>query len=396
MKLKYILTDAEIDDLGSMNPKMRDMLSRVKADDQAHAVTVASQKEKERQARADAMGEKGIQDYVRKLKAHDWSYDYSDDQRVWDKGSSERKEIRRLQQILDPDFDIYNQYAPQGFKVKVRVGEMTTASVATSMGGGNGFVNGGPGTLSRAGTTTTKKKKDKKMRKNVKEGLADLAQRAEHDHEVQMARADLYKIAKYAIKLHDMLKSVSEEEGLEGWQQAKITKAADYISSVYHNLDYDLKFGEGVTEGKQKMGSAGQAKGKDPMPKKSKPSKDGEQKHPLKDKLVGGESYKKDLSNYLQQAITEKSKGLYANVHAKRKRGEKPNPPGHPDRPSKKDWDDAAKTAKESIDEVCSECGNPSWRTLEEEKQKGSHGKVCWKGYRRGKGNSCHKVKGDG
>ena len=97
------------------------------------------------------------------------------------------------------------------------------------------------------------------MTKKVQEGLADLAQKAEHDHEVQMARADLYKIAKYAIKLHDMLKNVSESEGLEGWQQAKITKASDYISSVYHNLDYDMKFGDGqdmdpgdVAEGKYK------------------------------------------------------------------------------------------------------------------------------------------------
>jgi hypothetical protein len=85
--------------------------------------------------------------------------------------------------------------------------------------------------------------KDNKMKK-VNEGLAELAGVAEKDHEVQMARADLYKIAKYAIKLHDMLKGVSETEGLEGWQQAKITKAADYISSVYHNLDYATKFGE--------------------------------------------------------------------------------------------------------------------------------------------------------
>tara|TARA_B100000683_G_scaffold263193_1_gene291177 strand:- start:1638 stop:2282 length:645 start_codon:yes stop_codon:yes gene_type:complete len=42
----------------------------------------------------------------------------------------------------------------------------------------------------------------------------------------------------------------------------------------------------GVTE-TQKTGSEGQAKGKDPMPKMSKPSKTGEQDHPLKDKLVG-------------------------------------------------------------------------------------------------------------
>lgn len=80
--------------------------------------------------------------------------------------------------------------------------------------------------------------------KDLKEGLADLAQRAESDHEVQMARGDLYKIAKYAIKLHEMLKNVSEEKGLEGWVQSKITKSADYIGSVYHHLDYEQASGE--------------------------------------------------------------------------------------------------------------------------------------------------------
>ena len=80
------------------------------------------------------------------------------------------------------------------------------------------------------------------MTKKTNEGLADLADVAERDHEVQMARSDLYKLAKHSIKLHEMLKNVSEAEGIEGWQQAKITKAADYISSVYHALDYDTKF----------------------------------------------------------------------------------------------------------------------------------------------------------
>lgn len=78
------------------------------------------------------------------------------------------------------------------------------------------------------------------MTNKIKEGLADMADVAERDHEVQMARADLYKIAKYAIKLHEMLKHVSEAQGIEGWQQAKITKAADYIGSVYHAMDYDI------------------------------------------------------------------------------------------------------------------------------------------------------------
>ena len=86
--------------------------------------------------------------------------------------------------------------------------------------------------------------------KQLKEGLADLAYKAESDHEVQMARAELYKIAKYAIKMHEMLKGVEEREGLEGWVQSKITKAADYMGSVYHHMDYEQKFDE-VQEAKQ-------------------------------------------------------------------------------------------------------------------------------------------------
>lgn len=89
--------------------------------------------------------------------------------------------------------------------------------------------------------------------KDLNEGLGELAHAAEKDHEVQMARADLYKLAKYAIKLHDMLKKVPEEAGLEGWVASKITKAADYIGSVYHHLDYEDatgELGEEVTESK--------------------------------------------------------------------------------------------------------------------------------------------------
>jgi len=85
----------------------------------------------------------------------------------------------------------------------------------------------------------------KTAKETTNEGLAELAGAAERDHEVQMARAELYKIAKYAIKLHEILKGVSEAEGIEGWMQSKITKSADYMGSVYHAMDYDNKF-EGV------------------------------------------------------------------------------------------------------------------------------------------------------
>jgi hypothetical protein len=91
----------------------------------------------------------------------------------------------------------------------------------------------------------------KKNNEAIKEGLGDLAHLAEQDHEVQMARAELYKLAKYAIKLHEMLKGISEREGLEGWVQSKITKSADMIGSVYHHLEYqESPMGE-VTEAKE-------------------------------------------------------------------------------------------------------------------------------------------------
>jgi hypothetical protein len=92
----------------------------------------------------------------------------------------------------------------------------------------------------------------------VDEGLADLADRAERDHEVQMARSDLYKIAKYGMKLHEMLKNVSEEQGLEGWVQSKITKAADYLGSVYHHLDYEMNVEQHpMAESKKQVASCG-------------------------------------------------------------------------------------------------------------------------------------------
>lgn len=76
--------------------------------------------------------------------------------------------------------------------------------------------------------------------KQILENISVEAQRMETDHEVQMARSDLYKTAKYAIELHQALKNVSEEQGLEGWVQAKITKASDYLSSVAHHLEYKM------------------------------------------------------------------------------------------------------------------------------------------------------------
>lgn len=68
------------------------------------------------------------------------------------------------------------------------------------------------------------------------------------DHEVQMARQELYRTAKLALMLHDLLKNVGENQGLEGWAQAKLTRAADYIETVFSYMDYEMRYPSGMTE----------------------------------------------------------------------------------------------------------------------------------------------------
>lgn len=76
-------------------------------------------------------------------------------------------------------------------------------------------------------------------KKRIKEGLSDEAMAVDRDHEVQMARAQLYHLANDAIRLHKLLKSISETDGLEGWVQSKITLASDYIRTAADYVEYD-------------------------------------------------------------------------------------------------------------------------------------------------------------
>lgn len=75
------------------------------------------------------------------------------------------------------------------------------------------------------------------MKKQIfREFSSDTEQPRVDDHEAKMARADLYKLNEYSAKLFKM---IDENDELDGWVQAKITKASDYISSVYHYLQYE-------------------------------------------------------------------------------------------------------------------------------------------------------------
>ena len=104
--------EADPDTLGSMNPKMRDILSKVDTDDKAQAQAAKDKAEAERQAKAKELGPQAMDEYIAKLKAHDWTYQYSDDHSVWQRGSKESDEIRRMGDIVDPDRKIYKKYSP--------------------------------------------------------------------------------------------------------------------------------------------------------------------------------------------------------------------------------------------------------------------------------------------
>lgn len=163
------------------------------------------------------------------------------------------------------------------------------------------------------------------MTKKFNEGLADLADAAERDHEVQMARAELYKIAKYSIKLHEMLRNVSEADGLEGWIQSKITKAADYIGAVYHNLDYEMKFGGDGGETGPEMPMT--AEGKKAKPDFADLDGDGNKKEPMKKAAKDAkkvDEYKMSLHAQLQEKAKSKAQQKFMGMVYATKKGEKP------------------------------------------------------------------------
>lgn len=69
--------------------------------------------------------------------------------------------------------------------------------------------------------------------------IAQEADNMHRDHEVQMARSQMYSSAQAAIEIHRLLKDISEMEGLEGWVQNKLTLASEYLESVRDYLKYE-------------------------------------------------------------------------------------------------------------------------------------------------------------
>lgn len=88
-----------------------------------------------------------------------------------------------------------------------------------------------------AGAHKDKKKAEKQGKVKHKKPLAE-------DHEIQMAGSELQSIAKDAMNLLQLIKRYSEMDGLDAWQQSKITKAADYLNAVHQSISGE----QGVAE----------------------------------------------------------------------------------------------------------------------------------------------------
>lgn len=84
--------------------------------------------------------------------------------------------------------------------------------------------------------------------------------------------------------------------------------------------------------------------------------------------------------------VEEAKKGLYANIHAKRKRGEAPAKPGSEDYPAKDAFKKAARTAKEEVSFELDGVTYVFEREVIEEGMKQARKNVgastCWKGYK--------------
>jgi len=80
---------------------------------------------------------------------------------------------------------------------------------------------------------------ESKLKKIIQEEM-DMIDQPYFDHvdsEGGMAKSQLYKMAKYAMMLHDALE---DDTQLEAWVQSKITIAAEYVSKVKHYLEYEM------------------------------------------------------------------------------------------------------------------------------------------------------------
>lgn len=164
--------------------------------------------------------------------------------------------------------------------------------------------------------------------------VAEAKDSQEYDYEGDMAKSDLRSIMHHAKELHDM---IEDNTNLAEWCQSKITLAEDYLSTVANymrsEMNEEVKKNEYHIAGKHKFPT------KDEHAVTVKHTESGrEHVHSGKGKYLSKLiKTRYNINHYFEEVeqIDEKKNlpGLWANIHAKRKRGESPAKPGDKDYP---------------------------------------------------------------
>jgi len=178
------------------------------------------------------------------------------------------------------------------------------------------------------------------------------------DSEMQMAKSDLYNLAKNSVQLYKIVKELPE---LEGWTQAKITKAADYIASVLRYMEYEAHEDRiGLNEMASSGGTSSGAIAASPMPmgKKKKLNKR------IKEGKVGKPEMKTWEVNYDYGPHQDE----YVTVRARTKQEAETK---------------GMKLGKKGHRSIRLNYVKEIKKDVKEEKQKGVDGKACWDGYKR-------------
>jgi hypothetical protein len=167
-----------------------------------------------------------------------------------------------------------------------------------------------------SGKHTDRKQQSKQVR-GEKHKTKDFAEN--QDHEISMAGSEIHSIFQNAKQLHTMIKTKSEEEGLDAWQQSKITKAADYLNSVLQSLQHEI-----MGEGDRTMSRAAKGNekyGKDGMRALAKAGRDGASEKQLDAIRDKHDHYNEDWSQKYKNSINcSHPKGFSQKAHCAGKR----------------------------------------------------------------------------
>ena len=170
------------------------------------------------------------------------------------------------------------------------------------------------------------------------------------DDERHMIRKELYQAAKYAKELFEMLENLPDDSDFPHWWQSKVSNSLQMLSKAKHYLENEIAVPETTQEAQDNMG--------------------------FTDKQI-------KMAYGVLNDTRYKAGNMTGAVEVINKIA-----PGLADHPG------VAKALRTTNEAVCSECKKPKfvampesirqqYESVNEAKQKGVDGKVCWKGYKR-------------